>query len=468
MKNTWCVFLVTLSLFACSKSAVDTPVSPISQTVTINSFDLLQDKLLTPNCATSGCHLSIQDASYAQHGLVLTKGLAYGNLIGTTPKNSVAVANKLQRVKKFSSAESLLFHKLNWDLSHHVTANYGAPMPLGGKPVSKGQLDFVQKWIEAGAPDKGQVVDAKLLDDTTPSFTEPTNFSALDSPVKEGKTGFQLKVDRFIVPPNFEREIFVRRPLNNSEPIYVSRIKLKSRPNSHHLVVYDFRSKLVLPNMDEIRDLRNLDNTVNFITFLQMQNHVFLGGGTDPNSDYSFPEGTALRLPANSSVDLNPHYFNKTKENLYGENYVNLYTVPLSQVKNVVNMINLDNINFTLPPNKTTIITTDFNVNKNNFDGFVEGSGKSIVIVSLTSHSHERGKLFQIKIKGGARDGEVIYEDNDWAHPKVVNYAKPIVLKEGEGLTSVVTYVNNTNRPLGFGLTSEDEMDIIFGYYYIQ
>jgi len=464
MKNALCVLLVTFSLFACSKSSVDVPASPISQTATINSFDLLQDKLLTPNCATSGCHLTVQDASYAQHGLVLAKGLAYGNLIGTTPKNSVAVTNKLQRVKKFSSAESLLFHKLNWDLSHHVTANYGAPMPLGGKPVSKGQLDFVQKWIEAGAPDKGEVVDAKLLDDTTPSFTEPTDFSALDSPVKEGKTGFQLKVDRFIVPPNFEREVFVRRPLNNTEPVYISRIKLKSRSNSHHLVVYDFRSKLILPNMDEMRDLRNIDNSLNINTVIQMSNHIFLGGGTDPNSDYLFPEGTALKLPANSSVDLNPHYFNKTKDNLYGENYVNLYTIPESQVKNVVNMIDFNNSSFTLPPNQTTVITKDFF----SFDGFVKGSGKSVVIVSLTSHTHERGKLFQIKIKGGARDGEVIYEDNDWAHPKVVNYAKPIILKEGEGLTSVVTYVNNTNKPLGFGLTSEDEMDIIFGYYYIQ
>jgi hypothetical protein len=464
MKNTLHVIFLTLSLFACSKSAVDVPLNPISQAATINSFDLLQDKLLSPSCATSGCHLSIQDVSYTQHGLVLTKGLAYGNLIGTTPKNSVAVANKLQRVKKFSSAESLLFHKLNWDLSHHAAANYGAPMPLGGKPVSKGQLDFVQKWIEAGAPDKGEVVDAKLLDDTTPSFTEPSNFSALDSPAKEGKSGFQLKVDRFIVPPNFEREIFVRRPLNNTEPVYISRIKLKSRTNSHHLVLYDFRSKLLLPAMDEMRDLRNLDNSLNISTFLQMSNHVFLGGGSDPNSDYSFPEGTALRLPANSSVDLNPHYFNKTKENLFGENYVNLYTVPASQVKNVVSMIDFNNSSFTLPPNQTTVITKDFY----NFDGFVKGSGKSIVIVSLTSHTHERGKLFQIKIKGGTRDGEIIYEDNDWAHPKVINYAKPIVLKEGEGLTSVVTYVNNTNKPLGFGFTSDDEMNIIFGYYYIQ
>lgn len=215
MKNTCAVILIGLSLIACSKSSIDGPINPITQTGTGGSFDLLQDKLLTPNCATSGCHLSVQDASYAQHSLVLAKGLAYGNLIGIAPKNSIAAANKLQRVKKFSSSESLLFHKLNWDLSHHLTANYGAPMPLGGRPVSKGQLEFVQKWINAGAPDKANVVNATLLDDTTPSYTEPSDFSALDSPEKEGKTGFQLKVDRFIVPPNFEREIFVRRALNN-------------------------------------------------------------------------------------------------------------------------------------------------------------------------------------------------------------------------------------------------------------
>lgn len=169
-----------------------------------------------------------------------------------------------------------------------------------------------------------------------------------------------MKVDRFIVPPNFEREIFVRRPLNNTEPVYISRIKLKSRPNSHHLVVYDFRSKVLLPAMDEMRDLRNLDNSLNINTVFQMSNHVFLGGGTDPNSDYSFPEGTALRLPANSSVDLNPHYFNKTKENLYGENYVNLYTVPASQVKNVVSMIDFNNSSFTLPPIKRPSLRRTF------------------------------------------------------------------------------------------------------------
>jgi hypothetical protein len=220
------------------------------------------------------------------------------------------------------------------------------------------------------------------------------------------------------------------------------------------MVLYDFRSKSGLPALDEMRDLRNLDNSLNILTFLQMSNHIFLGGGTDPNSDYSFPEGMAIQLPANASIDLNPHYFNKTKESLYGENYVNLYTVPANQVKKVVQMIDFSVNNFTLPANQKTTITRDFK-----FD-------KPVAIVSLTSHFHARGKVFQIKIKGGTRDGELVYENTDWAHPNVINFETPILLQAGEGLTSVATYLNDTAMPIGFGLTSEDEMDIIFGYYY--
>ncbi len=451
----WLVFIALLPM-ACSKVANDPGVTPVPQTAALASFDLLQDKVLTPTCASAGCHLSNKDASYAQHGLVLTKGNSYANLVGVASVNAVAFKNSVLRVRKYASVESLLYHKLNWDLSHHGLSNYGAPMPLGGKALSKGQIEFVQKWIDAGAPASGEVADAKLLDDTTSSYVEDANFTPLASPAEEGKTGIQLKVARFVVPANFERELFVRRSLSNAEPVYVNRIKLKSRVNSHHLVLYDFRSKSLLPAIDEVRDLRNLDNSLNILTVIQMSNHIFLGGGTDPNSDYSFPEGFAIQLPANASVDLNPHYFNKTNDNLYGENYVNLYTIPAAQVKKVVQMIDFNVTSFTLPANQTTTITRDFK-----FD-------KSVAIVSLTSHFHARGKLFQIKIKGGERDGELIYENTDWAHPKVINFDTPILLQAGEGLTSVVTYVNNTNKELGFGLTSEDEMNIIFGYYYFR
>ncbi len=433
---------------ACTKQSIET------ETPTVSSFSLMQDKILTPTCATSGCHASTSDKSFVQHGLVLEKSVAYENLFGVTPVNLLSKGDGHLRVKAYKSLESLLYHKLNWDVTHHGGKQYGLPMPLGSTALSVGQIEFVRRWIEAGAPKAGEVADAKLLDDKTPSISSNENFVPMNSPKTEGVEGFQLKVDKFEVAPNFERELFVRRNVGNNSEVYINRIKLQSRQNSHHMVLYDFRNKTGLPALDQIRDLRNPDNSLNLITAIQASNHVFLGGGTQANQEYVFPEGTALLLPANYSMDLNPHYFNKTKNVLYGENVVNLYTTDKSKVKYVVKTIDFNNTTLNIPANQKTVITKDFTFSTN------------VKIVSLTSHTHKFGEKYVIKIKGGARDGEVVYENLDWEHPAVINFATPIALKKGEGLTSVVTYNNTSNQKLAFGLTSDDEMNIIFGYYY--
>lgn len=450
MKGATIVLGAFLIITACSKQSIDTP-NPV---VEVASFSLIQDKIITPTCATSGCHASTSDNGFKQHGLVLEKSVAYENLVGIVPVNTLSKADGHLRVKAFKSLESLLYHKLEWNSVHHGGKQYGLPMPLGSTALSVGQIEFVRQWIEAGAPKTGKVADAKLLDDKTPSFSVIDNFKAMNSPKTEGVDGFQLKVDKFEVNPNFERELFVRRNVGNNSEIYVNRIKLQSRPNSHHMVLYDFRNTASLPVMDQIRDLRNPDNGLNINTVLQMSNHIFLGGGTQSNQEYVFPEGTALLLPANCSMDLNPHYFNKTNTPLYGENYVNLYTTAKTNVKYVVKTIDFNNTSLAILPNAKTIISKDFSFNTN------------VKIVSLTSHTHKYGEKYVIKIKGGVRDGEVVYENLDWEHPAVINFKTPIALKKGEGLTSVVTYNNTSNKKLAFGLTSDDEMNIIFGYYY--
>ena len=450
LKNATIVLGAFLIITACSKQSIDTP-NPVSE---VSSFTLMQDKILTPTCATSGCHASTSDNTFKQHGLVLEKSVAFQNLVGVTPVNELSKADGHLRVKAYKSLESLLYHKLNWDAVHHGGKQYGLPMPLGSTALSVGQIEFVRRWIEAGAPAVGTVADAKLLDDKTPSISVVDNFKAMSSPKTEGVEGFQLKVDKFEVAPNFERELFVRRNVGNTAEIYVNRIKLQSRPNSHHMVLYDYRNLVGLPAIDVVRDLRNPDNGLNISTIQQMANHIFLGGGTQANQEFVFPEGTALLLPANYSMDLNPHYFNKTNTVLYGENYVNLYTTAKSNVKYVVKTIDFNNINLTIPANAKTIISKDFSFSTN------------VKIVSLTSHTHKFGEKYVIKIKGGTRNGEVVYENLDWEHPAVINFKTPISLKKGEGLTSVVTYNNTSNQKLAFGLTSDDEMNIIFGYYY--
>ena len=91
---------------------------------------------------------------------------------------------------------------------------------------------------------------------------------------------------------------------------------------------------------------------------------------------------------------------------------------------------------------------------------------QTTTIFALTSHMHARGTRFEIQIVGGARDGESVYVNTDWEHPQMLTFATPLVLQPGQGLKSIVTWRNETEKFIQFGLVSTDEMAIIFGYYY--
>jgi hypothetical protein len=423
------------------------------ETKVVSSFDLIQTRIFDTNCSLSGCHQSNADAAFAQHNLLLTPAASYQNLIDIAPKNTTASSDGLSRVKPFKADESLLFHKLLSTASNHHMVDYGNPMPLGLPLLSVGQVEFVRRWIEAGAPREGKVVeDETLLDDT---ILQPENFEPLEPPAPG--TGIQLTLGPFTVAPNFEREFFVYKNIGNAEDIYVNRVAIKMRQNSHHFLLYDFESTYPLssrPPLDLVRDIRNANGSLNFINMLPMSFHVYMAGAQTPVSDFSFPPGVALRLPANMALDFNSHYVNKSKEEIIGEVHINLYTTPLSNVQKVARPLNLGNTNFSLPAKQKTTIIKHYLVDR------------PTNIVSLTSHTHQLGEKFVIKIKNGSRDGEIVYTSTDWHHPEVINFPSPLVLKAGEGLTSEITYNNTKDKVVSFGLTSEDEMGIIFGYYY--
>jgi hypothetical protein len=297
------------------------------------------------------------------------------------------------------------------------------------------------------------VADASLLDDTRlPSFAP---FAPLIAP-PEGK-GVQIRVDPFQVQPAFERELFVYRALGNPQPIYVTKVETRMRTNSHHLVLYDFQANTppaFIPARDVVRDIRNPDGSMNIANMLPMAYHVFVAGSMSPTGGYTFPPGVALRLPANTALDFNVHYVNSSTAPITGEAYANLHTVEASQVQQVASTLNLSNFDLRLAPMQRTTQTRTFTFST------------ATRILALTSHMHKLGERFVIRLSGGARDGEVVYESTDWEHPAIVTYDSPLLLQPGEGLTSVITYNNTTNRTITFGLTSEDEMGIIFGYTY--
>ena len=416
------------------------------------TFAQLQTSVLTPSCAVSGCHVGSSAA--ASGNLVLSADVAYDNLVNARPDNLAAQRDGLKRVTPFKPDSSLLFQKVVLALAAH-NGEYGNVMPVGTQALPQGQVDFIRRWIEAGAPRDGSVADATLLTNKTPQSASA--FLPLSPP--PGGQGIQVKVDSFGVRPNFERELFVYRALGNTSDIYVNRIQTSMRPLSHHFLLYAVDQTMApgwpcTPPLNTVRDIRNADGSMNLLNMIPMACHVFIGGSMNQTSDYVFPTGVALRLPASMSIDMNVHYVNRTTAEIPGEAYANLYTVPLTQVQKVAHTLNMSNTSFSLPAGKETTVEKTFTVSQ------------QTTVFMLTSHMHMLGKRFQIKIVGGARDGELVYENTDWEHPQSISFAQPIVLQPGQGLKSVITWNNTTNHVVTFGLQSTDEMGIIFGYYY--
>ena len=161
-----------------------------------------------------------------------------------------------------------------------------------------------------------------------------------------------------------------------------------------------------------------------------------------------------MRIAAGAMLDVNSHYVNSTTKEITGEAEANFYTVPASQVQFEAQALNLANTDLTLPAGRDTTIKKTFSFTK------------LTRVVMLTSHMHKRGIKFVVRISGGARNGELVYQNDTWDHPSILTLTTPLILQAGEGLTSEVTYRGDPSKIVRFGLTSEDEMDIIFGYWY--
>lgn len=414
------------------------------------TFARIQREILTPQCA--GCHTSGSSGA-RQSGLVLTADSAYQQLVGVASAQLVARADGFQRVKPYRADSSLLYHKVAWLPGHH-SRDYGNLMPMGTtQGLSAGQLEYLRRWIEAGAPRTGAVVDTAVLADRRQQMA---TFTPLAPPA--ASAGIQLAVDSFVVFPNQERELFVYRRLGNAEPLFINRIETRMRPGSHHLLLYTFdEAKTAFPCNSrpapgQVRDLRNADGSTNVVNMLPMACHVYFAGAMNAESDFRFPAGVALRLPANAALDVNVHYVNRAPVGLPGQAFANLYTVPPSAVQAEAVTLNLAHTDFTLAPRQRTTARKVFPV------------ARRTRVLALTSHMHALGERFEIRVQRARGGEETVYVNTDWEHPAFQQFPTPLVLEPGDALVSVVTWNNVTDRTVRFGLLSTDEMDIIFGY----
>ena len=350
-------------------------------------------------------------------------------------------------------------------------------MPFGGGTIHNGKIEAIRTWIEAGAPQTGKVVgigDLGVLRDPDEVFEPP-------APPAPGE-GYQIHLPPFKIEPGTEREVYYTTQIKDENgnsvegDIFINRVEIFYPAGSHHFIIYrlteeglanGIERRGITPGIgvnpeDQFRELDTDDPQVlgNFGV-----DRLFVVGTQTDDMLYEFPEGVGLRMPGDTVYDLNSHYINLLgDETLIGETYVNIHTIPEEEVKYEAIEIFVSNRSINVPPGTTRVAKMTWYV-EDELERRGHDAETELNVFFLSSHMHRHGELFEIfqKSSGDLLHRSVAYDDAP------IDLFDPVLrLDVDDGLNFQCTHNNyDANEPLVFGLTSEDEMCIIFGYYFI-
>ena len=435
-----------------------------------SAYHDIQEYVFDKSCASSACHAAPANSAR----LSLEYQLSYNALVDVVPQNPAAAAAGMKLVDPGNPENSFLLTKLIGPES----ADQGSRMPFGGGMIHNGKIEAIRTWIEAGAPETGKVAgigDLGVLRDPGDTFEPP-------APPAPGE-GYQLHLPPFKIEPGTEREVYYTTQIKdeNGNPveddIFISRVEIFYPAGSHHFIMYRMTEEGlakgilnngIIPDVavnpeDTFRELDTDDPDPVFGIF--GGDRLFVVGTQTDDTLFQFPEGVGLRLPGDTVYDLNSHYINLLgDETLIGETYVNIYTIPEEEVKYEAIEIFVSNRAINVPPGRTRVAKLTW-YTEDELERRGHDPGTELYVFLLTSHMHRHGELFEIFQKS---TGDLLHRSIAYDDAPIDLYDPVLRLDADDGLKFQCTHNNyDTNEPLTFGLTSEDEMCIIFGYYYI-
>ena len=113
-----------------------------------DQFADVQNNILTPNCAVSGCHTTASSIG----GLDLSAGSSFASLVDVAS----SADSSIKRVKPGDPDNSYLMQKLLGSV------DAGQQMPPGGPGLSESDIELVRDWIRAGAASEGRMVTLRV------------------------------------------------------------------------------------------------------------------------------------------------------------------------------------------------------------------------------------------------------------------------------------------------------------------
>lgn len=223
----------------------------------------------------------------------------------------------------------------------------------------------------------------------------------------------QAELDKFIIQPGAEKTdcIYLKTP--NDAMVYVNEYHGRMRPGSHHMLVYVIDGADIPTNMTPGSCNQGLND------------RMLLGAQTEKidiaASQSHAPEnvGLAEKVPANSQLVMQLHFFNSSDQPKLREAWANvMYADPstITQFSDPIYFIG--GIGMNIPPGATQVLKGVATVPTQNSDG---SPIDSVRLIKGTGHYHAHTVRFTAySVIGGVR--ELLLEDYDWHDPTMFQF----------------------------------------------
>ncbi len=268
--------------------------------------------------------------------------------------------------------------------------------------------------------------------------------------------GFQMRMTPFPIPVGGEREVCEYQTTPNGKPMDVAELQLRSTRGSHHFVLWEYLGNDRSPT-DFWSGPRDAPGCVGLGPQDGFTTTANLFGMQVSPARVKFPPGVAVRLEPHAIVYSNLHLRNFFPEPIMAEAVFNVIPAKKGSVRHHAQSFTVGSWDIDIPPQASASLTGEWH------------APVPLNIVQISTHQHHRGTLVSVHHMDAAGNdlGELVASP-DWEHAKVRWFPKALRVEAGESFRFTCNWTNPDDHPVHFGVTTEDEMCFVAGYFYLD
>jgi hypothetical protein len=241
-----------------------------------------------------------------------------------------------------------------------------------------------------------------------------------------------LTEESWTLPPGGEMEQHCADKVLD-EDVYVAAIRPIHPPGTHHTTLSVSASATSCSTIEVLRS------------------GIIYAAGVGTEALY-MPPGVAMKLPAGYTLRLGLHLYNVSEQMLSGVSGIEIIRVDAADVEHEAELMLAGPLSFSIDPGQHTI-TNDCMIREPQ------------TVFALFPHMHQTG--VHLKTTAVVAGQTKILHDDAYDFREQYQIAlDPLALAVGDTIRTECTYENDTDRPIGFGESSDTEMcfSILFRY----